>query len=39
MAEAALKTAPETEEEMTDGFNLIIDALNALTPGCVWSAP
>ncbi|HTR85944.1 MAG TPA: oxalyl-CoA decarboxylase [Reyranella sp.] len=33
MAEAALKTAPETEEELTDGFNLIIDAmkLNGLT--------
>jgi oxalyl-CoA decarboxylase len=27
MAEAALKTAPEKEEELTDGFNLIIDAM------------
>jgi oxalyl-CoA decarboxylase len=33
MAEAAVKTAPETEEELTDGFNLIIEAmkLNGLT--------
>ena len=27
MAEAAVKTAPETEEELTDGFNLVIDAM------------
>ena len=33
MAEAALKTAPEDTKELTDGFNLVIDALklNGLT--------
>jgi oxalyl-CoA decarboxylase len=33
MAEAALKTAPEETQELTDGFNLLIDALklNGLT--------
>ena len=33
MAEAAVKTAPEETQELTDGFNLVIDALklNGLT--------
>ncbi|HYD05276.1 MAG TPA: oxalyl-CoA decarboxylase [Reyranella sp.] len=39
MAEAALKTAPETEEELTDGFNLIIDAMKLNGIQTIYGVP
>jgi oxalyl-CoA decarboxylase len=39
MAEAALKTAPETEEELTDGFNLIIDAMKLNGIETIYGVP
>jgi len=39
MAEAALKTAPETEEELTDGFNLIIEAMKLNGIETIYGVP
>jgi oxalyl-CoA decarboxylase len=39
MAEAALKTAPEKEEELTDGFNLIIDAMKLNGIQTIYGVP
>jgi oxalyl-CoA decarboxylase len=39
MAEAALKTAPETEEELTDGFNLVIDAMKLNGIETIYGVP
>src|SRR5580658_4317473 len=39
MAEAAVKTAPETEEELTDGFHLVIDALKLNGIDTIYGVP
>src|ERR1700759_5797612 len=39
MAEAALKTAPKTEQELTDGFNLIIDAMKLNGIETIYGVP
>jgi oxalyl-CoA decarboxylase len=39
MAEAALKTAPEKDEELTDGFNLIIDAMKLNGIRTIYGVP
>jgi len=39
MAEAAAKSAPETEQELTDGFNLIIDALKLNGVKTLYAVP
>ncbi len=39
MAEAALKTAPEKDEELTDGFNLIIDAMKLNGIETIYGVP
>ncbi|MBS0533339.1 MAG: oxalyl-CoA decarboxylase [Proteobacteria bacterium] len=39
MAEAAAKSAPETEQELTDGFNLIIDALKLNDIKTLYAVP
>ncbi|HLG48831.1 MAG TPA: oxalyl-CoA decarboxylase [Reyranella sp.] len=39
MAEAALKTAPEKDEELTDGFNLIIDAMKLNGIQTIYGVP
>jgi oxalyl-CoA decarboxylase len=39
MAEAALKTAPEESEELTDGFNLVIDAMKLNGIETIYGVP
>ncbi len=39
MAEAALKAAPDTEQELTDGFHLIIDALKLNGVKTIYGVP
>src|SRR6201995_649026 len=39
MAEAALKTAPEESEELTDGFNLVIDAMKLNGIQTIYGVP
>jgi oxalyl-CoA decarboxylase len=39
MAEAAVKTAPTAEEELTDGFNLLIDAMKLNGIETIYGVP